>query len=51
MADLSTSSNGLERFPQLCIRLLDQFALQKKRKTRGNNIYLFNKFLGNAHKR
>ena len=27
-----TNSNGLERFPQLCISTLDQFSLKKKDK-------------------
>ena len=42
-------SNGLLKFIDICIKLLDRFAPRQKKYSRGNNIPFMNKLLSHAH--
>ena len=45
----SNTSNGLEKFLQICINVLDKLAPQKKKCNRGNIMPFMNKPLARAH--
>ena len=50
MENISDTSNGLEKFLQICIAVLDKHVPQKKKYNRGNNMPLVNKpLLARAH--
>ena len=51
LQNIPTDGNGLEKFLQICINTLDQFAPRKKKYVRGNNMPFFNKALSSAHKK
>ena len=51
LQNIPTDRNGLEKFLQICINTLDQFAPRKKKYVRGNNMPFFNKALSSAHKK
>ena len=50
LQNINTDSNGLEKFPQICINTLDQMTPWKKY-IRGNNMPFFNKNISSAHRK
>ena len=49
MENISNKTNGLEKFLQIYIDVLDKLALQKKKYNRGNTMAFMNKPLTRAH--
>ena len=43
MENISNTSNGLEKFLQICLDVLDKFSPQKKKCNRGNDMSFTNK--------
>ena len=49
MENISNTSNGLQKFLQICTDVLDKLAPQKERYNMGNNMPFMNKPLARAH--
>ena len=50
LENISTNSNGLVKFLQICMNALDKMAPRKKEYIRGNNMPFFNKELAHTKK-
>ena len=51
MENINNSSNGINKFLEICVNTLDIFAPRKKKYLRGNNMPFMNKNLVNAHRK
>ena len=51
MENINNSSNGINKFLEICVNTLDIFAPRKKKYLRGKNIPFMNKNLVNAHRK
>ena len=51
MENINNSSNGINKFLEICVNTLDIFAPRKKKYLRGNNMPFINKNLVNAHRK
>ena len=51
MENINNSSNGINKFLEICVNTLDIFAPRKKKYLRGNNMPFMNKNLINAHRK
>ena len=51
MENINNSSNGINKFLEICINTLDIFASRKKKYLRRNNMPFMNKNLVNAHRK
>ena len=50
LENFNNSSNGINKFLEICVNTLDIFAPRKKKYLRGNNMPFMNKNLVNAHR-
>ena len=51
LENFNSSSNGINKFLEICINTLDMFAPHKKKDLRGNNMPFMNKNLIYAHRK
>ena len=51
LENFNNSSNGINKFLEICVNTLDIFAPRKKKYSRGNNMLFMIKNLVNAHRK
>ena len=51
LENFNNSSNGINKFLEICVNALDIFAPRKKKYLRGNSVPFINKNLVNAHRK